>query len=83
LHLVQRRGDRGRAEPDVRIREPIGDAAANRLAIGREERGARGGRARPGLTVRVAGAPPDGLRRIRRMEDLIGILSGCHLIEGR
>ena len=81
--MVQRRGDRGRAEPDGRIRELIGDAASDRVAIAREERGDRCGRARPGPTVRVACEPPDGLRRICRMEDLSGLLPGCHLIEGR
>jgi len=54
--MVQRRDDRGRAEPDVRLQKLIGDAAANRVVLGREERKAQGGRARPGPTVRVAGA---------------------------
>jgi len=41
--MVQRRDGRERAEPDVHIQELIGDAAAHRVVIGREERGARGG----------------------------------------
>ena len=80
---MQMRSDLGRAEADAIIRELIVDAADDRVAIAREEGGTWGGRARPGPTVRVAGETPDGLLRICRMEDPLGILHGCHLVEGR
>ena len=76
MQIVQMRGDLGRAEADVIIRQLIVDAADNRAAIAREDRGAWCGRVR-----RVAGETPDRLRWIRRIENPIRILLGRHLVE--
>src|SRR5713101_5963808 len=78
MQIVQMCGDLGGAEADVIIGELIVDAAHDRLAIAREERGTWGGRLR-----RIAGEPPDGLRRIGRIEDPCRIFLSRHLVEGR
>src|SRR5262245_57696741 len=78
MQIVQMRGDLGRAETDVVIGELIVDAANNRLAIAGKDGGAGSG----GVGG-VPGEAPDGLRRIRWVEDPRRVFLGRHLIEDR
>src|SRR5262245_7598100 len=85
MQIVQMCGDLGGRVLDVIIRKMIVHTVEEWLAVACEDRGARGGDfrggARGGGFRGGARETPDGLWRIRWIEDPTGVLLSRHLIE--